>query len=749
VWFKKRRFKYTLPGEQPQRPAEQRHGEEETRLSRRLLLMRGGIGVGFAVLAGKLWHMQIASGSDFEEVVEGNVLRFERLKAARGRIVDRNGVTLAENRSSWTVRVVPGRLPDEDDPERQRVLDWLGSSLGLGQALVIDRRMIPAGSEAAVVNELAKRMQIDGAALLAELDQPGVRMVLVKGSITPEEAATFTQTFQDVPGISVHAMIDYQITVHTSDDTPLVLKRDVDRETAMLIGSNTIYLPGVSVDDFDLARLYPAGTTFSHILGYVGPITGEEYDAAATPSGTAIYDQDDLVGRGGIEQAMEQELRGTKGGRWVQVDSLGVERFELLDRRREPISGLTVQLTIDSQFQTRVTEILQEGILSTQEEAKKVQREKVTAGVAIAMNPKNGEIKAMVSLPTFNNQDFVAGISEEKYRAYADDPDSPLLNRAISGTYAPGSTIKPVYAAAALQRGIVNTQTTFDCKGTMRVPWSWDETQGNDYVCWVGPYEPHGPVDIYKAIAESCDIYFYNVGAPRQKPDVPGADWVHYYNPNDPERHYFHGLGIDALDEVLGEEFGFGRASGIELAGEAEGLVPTQKWLYQTLGENWSIGDTINVSIGQGHLLSTPLQMLNATVALCNGGTLWRPRLVKALVNQDGKILKEFEPKALGNVPIAQEHLETVREGMRQTMTVGTGAGKITFAEPAIGGKSGTAEYGIAVDGKYKLSHAWFSAFGPYANPDIAVVVLIVGGMAGSTYAGPVVNRILDTYFHG
>lgn len=710
-----------------------------------MLLMRGGVAAGFVALGAKLWSMQIAQGSDFEDFAEGNVLRFERLKAARGRIVDRSGATLAENRRAWTVRIVPSRLP-LDEAERQRVLDELGTTLQLGKAVVLERSLIPLGSEAAVVNAVEERMDADGDALMAELRLRRA-MVLLKGELNDADAAALAETLHDQLAVSVVSTLEYQLAIHDSDDLPMLIKRDVDHQQAMALAANTVYMPGVSVDDNDLIRNYNGGYSFSHILGYVGPISEAEYDSATTVAGTAIYDPDDVVGRGGVEQAMEQELRGTKGGRWVQVDAQGVERFELLDRRREPISGLSVQLTIDQAFQQQVTDALQSGIQVADSVAQREDRETVAAGVAIAMNPQNGEILAMVSLPTFDNQLFVDGISEAQYNEYANDEFTPLINRAISGTYAPGSVFKPLMACAGLQEGVINLEKKFDCRGQIRVPWSWDETQGNDYLCWVG--EPgHGETDIYSGISDSCDVFFYNVGAPKQKPDEPAnADYVHYYNPRDPNRKYFEGLGIDRIEKYLLEQFGYGRPSGIELAGEADGLVPNPRWLYQSIQENWSIGDTINVSIGQGHLLNTPLQLLNATAAIANGGTLWRPRLVRALVREDGKVAKEFPPTEINKLDIAREHIETVRLGMRQTITSGTGAGVITLTEPAIAGKSGTAEFGIAVDGKYKRSHAWFTAFGPYENPEICVAVLIVGGITGSTYAGPVTNKILEAYF--
>ena len=712
--------------------------------------MRGGVSLGFAALAGKLWQMQVARSTEFEDVVSGNILRFERLKPARGRILDRVGEPLAENRRIWTVRIVPDRLP-VDEAERTSVLTVVEESLQLGYAIVLDRRQMPLGTEAAIVDTVERRVEnVDKDFIMARLSVPGTKMVMLLEGLSAEEAEVYIAERSDIPGLRALTVLEYQLATHVADDIPMVVKRDVDREIALALGANAIHLPGVDVDDYDLVREYSGGTSFSHLLGYVGPITEEEYQAATTVTGTAVYQRNDVVGRGGVEEALEQELRGTKGGRWIQVDSEGVERFELLERRRESIAGLSVQLTLDREFQGRMTEALQDGIDFANKAALEDDREPVTSGVAIAMNPQDGEIIGMVSLPTFDNQMFIDGMTDKEFSKLINDPNDPLLNRAISGTFAPGSVFKPLLACIGLQEGVIDTEMEFECKGRLTVPWSWDETQGNEYVCWVG--EPgHGPVNVYSAIADSCDIYFYNVGAPYDKPDeedFPNADFLHYYNPNDSRRHYFRGLGIDRIANGLKNEFMLGSPSGIELAGEADGLMPTPDWLQQTFeGGFWSVGDTINVSIGQGHLLMTPLQMLNGTAAIANGGTLWRPRLVKALIREDGRIVREYGPQVLRQLEVDPEHIETVRLGMRRTITSGTGRKPITFSEPAIGGKSGTAEYGIAVDGRYKLSHAWFTAFGPYENPEIVVTVLIISGDAGSIYAGPVANNILKAYF--
>ena len=734
---------------------------DDNLMNRRVFLARGAFGVGFVALSGKLWRMQIDRGAAYQGVAEENITRFEYLKAPRGRIVDRNNLPLAESRRSWTVSIVGSRLP-ENAESRQAVLNQLAETLELKYVLALDRTLVPTGSEAAVVNEVARRLpdQFDAETLLTRIQRTDATVEQLKAELSKDAADRLLASLNDIPGVRVLNEIDFALAKQVALDAPMVVKKDVDPAKALTIAANIIYLPGVTVDDKTLMRQYPGGPAFAHMLGYVGPITGDEFAAANTDASNPVYENDDVVGRGGIEQALEADLRGKKGGRWIQVDSQGVERFELIDRRREPQAGLSAQLTIDKEFQLVVTQALQDGITFASSDALSKGREAVGSGVAIAIDPRNGEILAIASLPNFDNQLFVNGISDAQYKAYIDNPYKPLLDRSISGVFPPGSTLKPLLAAAALQEKIFGEDTAntkITCKGEIRVPWNWDESQGNTYPCWLR--EGHGQVDIFRGLSESCDIYFYNVGAPKDKPeDVQNAAATRFYNLGDTNPSYFSGLGIERIERYLREAFGFGAPTGIELAGEAEGLVPNPKWLFQSpLAEYWSIGDTINVSIGQGHLLCTPLQLTVGTARIANRGTLWQPRLVKALINADGTTAREITAKELvpermsGSDKLAsveQQYIDMVREGMRRTSIDGTAKGRITFTDPAIGSKSGTAEFGIAENGKYKKGHAWFSAFAPYDDPRICLVVLVEGGNEGSAYAGPIANTILDKYFH-
>lgn len=721
---------------------------DEVFLTRRAFLLKGLFLGSFATLAGKLWKMQVIDAREYQEHVAGIIERPEPIRAPRGLIVDRNGAILAENRISWTVAVIPARFPDDPDAGAS-IRQQLVGLLDLRDLLVVRRAALPAGSEEYVLRELAQLIEQDASQLIGRVLRGGstAPLYVVRDELPPEEAEYLRDAIQPLPGVHVMDRVEYALAANPGSPLPVVIKKDADREIALQIEANRMYLPGVEVSNETLMRRYPAGPEFSHILGYVGPITKEEYEAAGGPSGPYLLD--DLVGRGGLEEKLEAELAGKPGVRWALRDAHGVKVGEMEWRRQEAVPGNTVMLTIDRDFQKAVTEALQEGIDLANEESLRVGKQPVGGGVVVALNPQNGEVLAMVNLPTFDNQLFVDGISQEQYEEYLNNPFKPLTNFAVSGEFPPGSTLKPMMAAAGLQEGVITASSQYRCVGQIRVPVVGDEAGGQYYGCW--NLGGHGTVDLVRSLAESCNVFYYNVGAPGQRAegsDVP----LHYYNPGESQPHYFHGLGIDKIHEYMTQEFGFGKPTGIELAGEVSGVVPTPKWLFQSpLREYWSVGDTINVSIGQGHFSCTPLQLTCAIAAIANGGTYYRPRLIRALLDPDGNEIKTYEPEVVHRLNIAPEHIQTIRYGMRLSVTDrrGTAYGKFikTGDDIPIAGKTGTAEFGPAVDGKGKEQHAWFTAFAPYENPEIVVVVLIEGGGEGATFAVPVADAVLAAYF--
>jgi len=720
---------------------------DEIFLSRRMLLFKGLFIAGFGGVVAKLGKMQMVDARQYANQVKGNAQRFEVLNAPRGLIVDRNNHVLAENRISWTVSILPPDIPT-DDNKLGYVRDQLTSTLGLKEMLVVRRNGLPLGSENYVLKQLAQAIGADPTALVQKvMVDTADNLVEVRKDLTPDDIARYIPLEQQLPGVHVMGQFDYLLELHAADVLPVTVQQDVPKDVALMLESNSIYLPGVQVSDQNLVRRYTSGPEFSHILGYVGPISQEEYDVAQQ-KGNNPYIATDVVGRGGLEEALETVLRGAHGGRWVQTDARGVEIAEITSMRHNPTPGYTAVLTIDREFQLAVTAALQDGIKKAAEGAlKNGGTAKVGSGVAIAINPKNGEILALVSLPVYDNQLFVDGISDAQYQAYLNDPFKPLTNFAVSGEFPPGSTIKPLLACGALQEGTVTLDTQYFCAGSIRVPTVNDESGGNTYVCWDAA--GHGAITIENALAQSCDIFFYNVGAPGQEAQGSNIP-LHYYIPGQPTPHNFEGLGIDRIDKYLRGSFGFGSPTGIELAGEASGVVPDAKWLFQSpLHEYWSVGDTINVSIGQGHVSCTPLQLACAQATIANGGTYYRPRLVKELRDANGQIYRAYSGEKLWSASVAEAHVQAVRTGMRKTVTEGTAMGKfvLTGTDIAIAGKTGTAEFGKSVDGKYSLSHAWFTAFAPYEDPEIVVVVLIESGGEGATYAVPVADAILAAHF--
>jgi penicillin-binding protein 2 len=490
----------------------------------------------------------------------------------------------------------------------------------------------------------------------------------------------------------------------------------VDRQVAFIIEEDHLELPGVVVMAEPQRHYYDA-PLMAHIVGYMGRISPERLDTYLERG----YQPDDSIGVSGIERTQEAVLAGTKGQKHIEVNVFGREMAVIASKPPEP--GHSLYLTIDTEFQSQVEDALAKGMAVAGSEV----------GVAIAIDPRTGEVLSMVSLPTFDNNLFSGGISIEDFVALNEDPRHPLVNHAVAGQYPPGSTFKIVPAVAALQEGVIHSGTTLECRGTLLLPNRFfpnDMSQAQPFRCWsrVG----HGRINVMTAIAQSCNIFFYQAGGGFMD---------------------FQGLGIARLGEYA-RMMGFGEPTGIELSGEAAGLVPSDRWKRQTFGESWYTGDTYNASIGQSFVLSTPLQLLNATAVIANRGTLYRPQLISQVVDIQGNVVSTLTPDPIREVAISPENIELVRRGMRQTVTNGT-AWRWTFDDVAVAAKTGTAEYTkldehgqLIMDRHgYLPTHAWFTAFAPYDDPEIVLVVFLDDGGEGSQYALPVAENILRAYF--
>lgn len=476
----------------------------------------------------------------------------------------------------------------------------------------------------------------------------------------------------------------------------VTLAAHLTSDQALAVEGDYSELPGLSIQTSPV-RDYPYGALYAHLIGY----TAAPSQAQAAKLDPSRYQSSDPIGETGLEESYEDQLHGTDGATQTEVDANGRPITTLRDVRATP--GSSLALSVDSQLQRQMQTSLQAMLDHTS----------ATGAVAVALNPKTGEVLGYVSLPSFDPNQFSQGISTSAYHALLDNPEHPLLDRVIAGTYPPGSTIKPFVASVALADGTVTPETTINGPAKITVG-------GQDFPDW----RTQGPgINLQKAIAVSSDVYFYGVGGGYS---IPGVGSI-------------QGLGINRLASGL-RKFAFGEPTGIDLDGEISGIIPDPAWKERTKSEQWYLGDTYHASIGQGDLSVTPLQLVTSLAALANGGTIYQPHLVTKITSATGKS-QTIGPRVLAHQVFPAGVLQTVREGMRQTVTSGT-ARPLQDLPVEVAGKTGTAEYGA--DNNH--SHAWFEAFGPYTDPTIALVVMIEGGGEGFDAAEPVANEILKAY---
>ncbi len=483
---------------------------------------------------------------------------------------------------------------------------------------------------------------------------------------------------------------------------PVLIEENLDYETALIVESQFDQFSGVVLKK-DPTREYLSGSNFAHLLGYVSRIDKEEYEQKKDQG----YLINDLVGKTGLEFAYERELRGQDGKQILEVDAAN-RIVRRLGSALEPVPGQNLVLSIDSDLQKKMYQALSKGAASVGQKK----------AAAVAMDPQTGEILALVSLPSFDNNLFSKGISSERYSQLSNDPSQPLFNRVISGTYPTGSSIKPVIASAALEEGIITSSTQIYDPGAITVPNQYHSNIVYTFPCW--NRSGHGYLNVVGAIAHSCNVFFYTVGGGYKE---------------------FPGLGPEKIARYM-KIFGLGAQTGIDLPGETAGLVPTPEWKKETIGEHWYIGDTYLLSIGQTNLLATPLQVANYTAAIANGGILYKPRVVHQILSANGDIVKDFPPQVVRKNFITQSHLQVVREGMRQAVQSGS-AQILKFLPVEAAGKTGTAQFGP----RNEKSHAWFTCFAPYKNPKIALTIIVEGGGEGSAVSLPIAKEILQYYF--
>lgn len=473
---------------------------------------------------------------------------------------------------------------------------------------------------------------------------------------------------------------------------PIIVASGLTRDQLEFLEENSLWLPGIDIEMKPI-RQYPNGTLAAHLFGYLGEVTEDEL----TRKEFGEYNPGDYVGKSGVERSWETYLHGDDGGRQIEVDARG--RFLRTINETAPTVGQSIMLTIDQGLQKTTEQALGD-----------------KAAAAVVMEVNTGEILAFASNPTFDPALFTGRMPVDTWKGYLEDKRHPLENKALKGQYPPGSTFKIVTALAGLAEGVIDEHTTVNCSG--------EYTLGNNtFRCW--DKKGHGRVDLRRALKESCDVYFYQLG----------------------ER-----LGVDKI-AAYAREFGLGETLGVGLENEKPGVIPTAAWKEKRFGKKWYKGETLPVSIGQGFVLTTPIQLASMVATVANEGTVYRPHLVKKVVDRDGKTIKEFPPEVLRKTRFTHEQYRLVKEGLWAVVNEprGTGAAARLY-EVRVAGKTGTSQVVKMRDGKGDIpyqyrDHALFVAFAPYDKPEVAVAVVIEHGEHGGGAAAPVAGSILRHYF--
>lgn len=745
----------------------------------RLYFMRILIAIIFGLLLYRVHWLQNQSGTELSQLAEDNQFAILRTTAPRGVMFDRYGQPLAINESSFNVTITPAFLPDTRE-EIQAVYERLSLLTGVPVTNTVQQEALIAAANPELVSSYTRMAQIYGESPSATLDQAGV-----------------------VPRLpdSIEAIVKENFYAQY---VPAVITSGIPITLAYTIEQESIFLPGVRVIPEPL-RYYPAGEYTAHIMGYMGPLPNENWLALLDADGNPRYRRNDRVGWSGLESSMELELSGAKGTRRIEQDWTGRE-VRQIGLAQEPIAGLNLHLTLDVALQEVITNILGQYMLADQSTARvdEITGERtfpeVQQAAVVALNPQTGEVLALVSYPLFDNNRFQTEVPVDYYLGLARNDYTPLVNHAITGTYPPGSTFKMVPAIAALQEGTITANRLLNAPGQIVIPNRFapnDPGRAQQFVCWIWntPLVSHGPVNVYTALGNSCDIYFYKI--------TGGFDQ---------DGEFVEGVRVEGIN-VYGSQFGFGRIQGIELPLESAGNLPTRAWKTRTQGEPWSTGDDYNLGIGQGFMTATPLQVAQMAAVIANGGFLYRPSIIHhmtdengnvALVDDDGRVTARahvgengetivtdaagnpiensfgirfdsngeyiFQPEVIDTLAVDREYIDAVAEGMRLVNMRNdegefyTGATYVNWLERDFGivtaGKTGTSEYcdNIAikrgwcryediVQKKILPTHAFYVGYAPFDNPEIVVSVFIFNGGEGSAWAAPVACHAMAAYF--
>lgn len=539
--------------------------------------------------------------------------------------------------------------------------------------------------------------------------------------VTPQELYADKEWKQTIARLSKMVKMPVEDIMGTLDAAkgqprfmPVKIQQDLDPEQVAVVEAHKLDLPGVNIQ-MEIKRTNLYNDLAAHLMGYISEVNTTDLGRLNKnlTQGAVPYKMGDVTGKFGLESRWESALRGIDGEEYMEVDALGRRKRQAKSLASElatkpSVAGKNLILTVDQDLQVKAAEAL--GKLHGD----------MKIGAVIALNPKNGEILSAVSEPSFDPTEFSRGVSTKVWNELLNNDYHPLRDKTIQDHYSPGSTFKAVTAIAGLEEHEIDENTTVNCTGSIRV--------GNRvYHCW--KHTGHGPVNLTKALAESCDVYFYRLG---QK------------------------LGIDRIAKYA-MMLGLGKKTGVNLAHEEPGLIPTEEWKKKRYGQEWIAGETLSCAIGQSYVLATPIQLANLFAAIGNGGNLYRPFIVKYIETPEGKILKEFHPELVSKASISPKTLETVRRGLERVVMdpIGTAfARRIPGIEVA--GKTGSSQVVRMAQGKapqkcenmpFKYrDNALFAAFAPPEDPVIAVAVMAEHACHGASGAAPIAMEVIKTY---
>lgn len=521
-----------------------------------------------------------------------------------------------------------------------------------------------------------------------------------------DEIKKMSESLSPILAISSEELRSRLEKIQKSDQSEVVLESNIDREKSLQVEEKTRELPGLLLETTPQREYLDEGM-LAHFLGYIGRISAEEWKDKPQ------YRPVDVIGKSGIEKSYEDELKGLAGKEQVEVDATGKPVRFLA--RVEPVAGKNINLSIDWELQKQMYSAVKS----------QVEKSGAKAGSGVAIDPQTGEVLAAVNYPTYNANLFAKGIKQNEYDGLLNNDAKPLLNRVTSGNYPVGSIIKPLISAAALQENVVNSSTTVFDAGKLDVQNIYDPSIVYTFKGWKP--EGLGTVNVVRAIEQSSDIFYYQVGGGYKG---------------------FQGLGERRLLDWY-DKFGLGKKTGLDIE-ESAGYLPSPEKKKKATGEAWYVGDTYNVSIGQGDLKATPLQMAVATSSIANGGKLLKPHLLKS-TSEDKTLVKAAPVSILKGDFISPQNLRLVQQGMENVVLQGTACCSMKREVPVqVAGKTGTAETSSeGFDGKNPRTkpHSWFTSYAPASNPRISTVIMVENSGEGAEFAAPATKEVLKWYF--